>query len=101
MSTTRLIRIVFCTAALLGVASLAHANHVECSRDINNDGKADRNDLKILTAAMGSTVGAAPYDERADFNQDGFVNSDDTVAYQHCAPPPPPAKAAGRRSLSR
>jgi Dockerin type I domain len=82
-------------------ASMASANHVQCSRDIDNDGFANRKDMKIIEAAMGSKVGAPPYDERADLDQDGLVNGLDREAYSHCtSPPPPPRSTRGARHTS-
>ncbi|MBW1882253.1 MAG: hypothetical protein JRE71_04305 [Deltaproteobacteria bacterium] len=80
----KVLRIVIYAAFLACVATTAGAHHVKCSRDINGDGKVNRKDTKIIETAMGAKIGAAPYDERADLNEDGFVNSDDRTAYSHC-----------------
>jgi hypothetical protein len=80
----KVLRIAICAAFLACVATAVGAHHVDCARDINNDGKVDRKDRKIIEDAMGGKVGASPYDERADFNGDGVVNSDDRLAYSHC-----------------
>jgi hypothetical protein len=82
----KLLRIAICTAILTLGAGMANAHHVKCSRDINNDGKANQRDVKIIENAMGSKVGVGPYDERADLDTDGRVNEDDREAYQHCLP---------------
>ena len=84
---SRMIRIAICTAFLLTSAGLASAHHVKCSQDLDNDGRVDGNDTRIIDDAYGSAMGAAPYDERADFNQDGFVNKEDRADYKHCKPP--------------
>jgi len=83
----KFIQVAICSAVLVFSAGLASANHVKCSRDLNNDEKVDRKDMKIIENAFGSKLGKAPYDERADINQDGFVNSGDRDDYKHCLPP--------------
>lgn len=75
-----------CSVVFVFSAGLASAHHVDCSRDINNDGKTNAKDMKIIDDAFGSKVGAAPYDERADLDRDGFVNRLDRDAYSHCVP---------------
>lgn len=80
----KVLRVVICAVVLACVATTAGAHHVKCRRDINNDGEIDRKDIKILENAMGGQIGTPPYDERADLNRDGRVNSDDRFAYSHC-----------------
>ena len=80
----KVLRVVICAAVLACVATTVGAHHVKCFRDINRDGKVDQKDIRIIENAMGATVGAPPYDERADLNGDGFVNSEDRMAYSHC-----------------
>lgn len=80
------IRIAICTTLLVLAAGMASAHHVKCSRDINNDGKANQKDVKIIENAMGSKVGVGPYDERADLEQDGVIDEADRDAYDHCLP---------------
>ena len=80
------IRLAICTILLVVGAGTANAHHVTCSRDINNDGKANQKDVNIIENAMGSKVGVAPYDERADLDRDGVVNEIDLEAYSHCLP---------------
>ena len=82
----KILRVAVCTILLTCVAGLASAHHVTCSRDLNNDGKANNKDTKIIEDAMGSKSGAAPYDERADIDGNSMVNSDDRDAYTHCLP---------------
>ena len=65
---------------------MASAHHVKCSRDLNNDGKANSKDTRLIENAMGSKSGASPYDERADIDGNGRVNNDDRDAYGHCLP---------------
>lgn len=82
----KLLRIAICTSILSLIAGMASAHHVKCSRDINNDGKTNHKDTKIIDDAMGSKVGVGPYDERADIDSNGRVNEDDREAYTHCVP---------------
>jgi hypothetical protein len=96
-----ILRIAICTVSLIMIAGFAHANHVDCQRDIDNDGVADRNDTKIIDDAMGSRENVAPYDERADLDRNGRVDQNDRDAYAHCKPPPPPAKRAPGPALKR
>jgi hypothetical protein len=83
---SRFLRVLLCTAILTLGAGVASAHHVKCSRDINNDGKDNRKDMKIIEDAFGSKVGVGPYDERADLDRDGMVNESDREAYLHCTP---------------
>jgi len=82
----KLLRIAICTAILGLCAGMANANHIKCSRDINNDGKTNHRDTKIIDDAMGSKVGVGPYDERADIDSNGLINEEDREAYLHCLP---------------
>ena len=80
----KILRIMICAAVLACVATSAGAHHLKCRQDINGDGKVDKKDIKIVEDAMGSKLGVAPFDERADLNRDGVVNSDDRFAFTHC-----------------
>ena len=80
----KMIRVAFLSAFLMAAGSVASADHVTCARDINNDGKVDLKDKRIIEKAMGSKIGKAPYDERADINGDMEVNVADLAAYRHC-----------------
>lgn len=77
-------RVLMVAALLLGVASLASADHKDCPKDLNADGKVDSKDMAIIENAMGSREGVRNYDERADLNQDGFVTISDRELYPHC-----------------
>ena len=83
---SKFLRITFCTVILVLGAGSANAHHVKCSRDINNDGKVNPKDTKIITDAMDTRVGVGPYDERADLDRNGRVNAEDQEAYLHCMP---------------
>lgn len=78
------IRVALMAAIFVAGASMASADHVTCSRDINADGKVDLKDKQIIDDAMGSVEGKAPYDERADIDQDSKVTQSDRDAYRHC-----------------
>jgi len=80
----KMIRVGFLAAIFVSAATVASADHVTCARDINNDGKVDLKDKRIITDAMGGKIGKAPYDERADINADMEVTTADLDAYRHC-----------------
>jgi hypothetical protein len=49
--------------------------------DINRDGKVDWDDRRALIAAIGSSMGSAAYNARADLNLDGSITLADYLLY--------------------
>jgi hypothetical protein len=81
---SRTLAIALCAVVVVLGASMASADHVQCARDLNNDGKVDSKDIQIIEDAMGARVGVGPYDERADLDEDEAVTAEDLAAYAHC-----------------
>lgn len=49
--------------------------------DLNQDGKIDENDLKILESCFGTSKGDANFNPDADFNGDGIINGVDLILF--------------------
>ncbi|WP_437594109.1 dockerin type I domain-containing protein [Sorangium sp. So ce1000] len=49
--------------------------------DLDNDGDVDTNDYTLLSAAMNTQLGNPGYNQHADFNGDGYVNTADDNIY--------------------
>jgi len=49
--------------------------------DLNNDGRTNIDDFKIMLDAFGSKVGDANYNDLADFNSDDRINLEDLVIF--------------------
>ena len=75
---------VLCTGGLAMAAGAASADHKDCTKDLNEDGAVDSQDMMIIEDALGTREGVGKYDERADLNQDGFVTISDKEIYPHC-----------------
>lgn len=76
-----------------GSTSGAYTLHLFVAGDVNGDGKVDGNDVQLLGAAPGTSVGQSGYLLAADANQDGTVNAADDellaadLGFQAALPP--------------